>query len=128
MPVVERPDFGSAAAAGVDGEGVRGGRVGAVERESGETVGEGGGELLPCDELILDVMSGELFKRGRERGRCAAGLFADAAGEPGGRRSDGFAFRMGMVGPREGLARVRHRWAVLCNLFGFGIACRQGID
>ncbi len=71
-------------------------------------------------------MSGELFKRGCERGRCAAGLFADAAGESGVRRSDGFAFRMSMVGPREALARVRHRWAVLCNPFGVGVR-RSGV-
>jgi hypothetical protein len=66
-------------------------------------------------------MSGALFKRGRERGRCAAGLFADAAGELGVRRSDGFASRMGMAGPREALAKARHPWAMLCNPFGVGV-------
>jgi len=69
-------------------------------------------------------MSGELLKRGRERGRCAAGLFADAAGAPGVRRIDGFASWMGKARPREALAKARHPWAILCNPFGVGVRRR----
>ncbi len=81
--------------------------------------------------------------RGVVRGRCAAllraaryegqaGRFADAAGEHGVWRSDGFASRIGLARPREALAKAssfalrasedtRHPWAILCNPFGVDV-------
>jgi|GEM_PF-6692767 len=66
-------------------------------------------------------MNGEILIRGVDRGRGAAGHFADAAGEHGELRSAGFASQSLTRGYQGSLAEARHPFAMMRSPFGTGV-------
>lgn len=78
-----------------------------------------GGELLPCHELMFSNV--RTLNRGIERGRCVAGLFEDAAGEPGVLRSAGFALRSLIRIYQGSLAKALQPFAMMHSPFGTGV-------